>query len=199
MTFSEKLQTLRTQEHLTQEALAEKIFVSRTAISKWESGRGYPSIDSLKAISRYFHVSVDELLFGEESVVPSEQRVKAPDKPIPSILCGILDCLTAILFFLPVFGNKGPGPVSSALPTISVSAWIRMVFAFTVGLTAGNGLCTVITKGINRSISNRYHLYAGMVLSLAGTFIFILTRQPYAGLFYLLTLVTKGFFLLKKP
>ena len=47
MEFNEKLQKLRTNENLTQEELAEKLYVSRAAISKWESGRGYPSIDSL--------------------------------------------------------------------------------------------------------------------------------------------------------
>ena len=51
MEFNEKLQQLRKQKGITQEELAVAIYVSRTAISKWESGRGYPSIDSLKALS----------------------------------------------------------------------------------------------------------------------------------------------------
>ena len=54
MEFNEKLQELRKSRSLTQEELAEALFVSRTAVSKWESGRGYPSIDSLKEISRFF-------------------------------------------------------------------------------------------------------------------------------------------------
>ena len=53
MEFHEKLQELRKQKNLTQEELSEILFVSRTAISKWVSGRGYPSIDSLKEISNY--------------------------------------------------------------------------------------------------------------------------------------------------
>ena len=65
MEFYEKLQELRKRRGLTQEELAELLYVSRTAISKWESGRGYPNIDSLKAIAACFSVSVDELLSSE--------------------------------------------------------------------------------------------------------------------------------------
>ena len=68
MEFNEKLQALRKSRGLTQEELAEALFVSRTAISKWESGRGYPSIDSLKEISKYFSVTIDELLTGEKLI-----------------------------------------------------------------------------------------------------------------------------------
>ena len=66
MEFNEKLQSLRKNKGLTQEELAEALFVSRTAISKWESGRGYPSIDSLKEIAKYFSVTIDELLSSDE-------------------------------------------------------------------------------------------------------------------------------------
>ena len=62
MEFHEKLQQLRQQKDLTQEQLAQQLFVSRTAISKWESGRGYPNLESLKGISKLFSVSIDELL-----------------------------------------------------------------------------------------------------------------------------------------
>ena len=51
MEFHEKLQELRKNSGLTQEELAEILYISRTAISKWESGRGYPSIESLRGIS----------------------------------------------------------------------------------------------------------------------------------------------------
>ena len=72
MEFSEKLQTLRKQKELTQEELAQALFVSRTAISKWESGKGYPSIDSLKEISKYFSVTIDELLSSEELITAAQ-------------------------------------------------------------------------------------------------------------------------------
>ena len=66
MEFHEKLHSLRKQKGLTQEALAEALHVSRTAVSKWESGRGYPNIDSLKATAAFFGVTVDELLTENE-------------------------------------------------------------------------------------------------------------------------------------
>ena len=66
MEFNEKLQELRKGRGLTQEELAERLFVSRTAVSKWESGRGYPSIDSLRELSRFFSVTIDELICPEE-------------------------------------------------------------------------------------------------------------------------------------
>lgn len=62
MTLSEKLQTLRKEAGLTQEQLAERIQVSRQAVSKWESGQARPGIDKLRQLSDVFHISVDELL-----------------------------------------------------------------------------------------------------------------------------------------
>ena len=66
MEFHEKLQELRKSKGLTQEELSELLYVSRSAISKWESGKGYPSIDSLKQISQFFNISIDDLLTGDK-------------------------------------------------------------------------------------------------------------------------------------
>ena len=59
---SEKLKELRKKSGLTQEQLAEKLNVSRQAVTKWESGLGLPDIENLKNISLIFHVSTDPLL-----------------------------------------------------------------------------------------------------------------------------------------
>ena len=74
MEFSKKIQELRNKNKLTQEQFAEKLYVSRTAVSKWESGKGYPSIDSLKYISKIFNVSIDELLSNEETIALTKDR-----------------------------------------------------------------------------------------------------------------------------
>ena len=103
MKFSEKLQKLRKSRNLTQEQLAEKLFVSRTAISKWESDRGYPNIDSLKAISKFFSVSIDELLSGNELIEVCENENKSQIAHIKSRVFAVLDIMTFLLLFLPVF------------------------------------------------------------------------------------------------
>ena len=69
MEFNEKLQELRKNKNLTQEQLAEMLFVSRTAISKWESGRGYPSIDSLKEISNFLQYPLMIYFQGKKSLL----------------------------------------------------------------------------------------------------------------------------------
>ena len=90
MEFHEKLQELRKQKGLTQEELAESLYVSRTAISKWESGRGYPNIDSLKAISKFFSVTIDELLSGEEVLTIAEEDQKQKEAHLRDVVFGLL-------------------------------------------------------------------------------------------------------------
>ena len=62
MTFGEKLKEARKEAGLTQEELASKLSVSRQAITKWESGKGMPDVENLKAISAALDVSIDYLL-----------------------------------------------------------------------------------------------------------------------------------------
>lgn len=66
MTFGEKIKKLRAASDMSQDELAEKLFVTRTAVSKWETGKGYPSIDSLKLLSDLFHISMDELISDDD-------------------------------------------------------------------------------------------------------------------------------------
>ena len=62
MNLCENLQRLRRQAGLSQEALAEKLGVSRQAVSKWESGAAVPELDKLTELAHIFHIRLDELL-----------------------------------------------------------------------------------------------------------------------------------------
>ena len=67
MTLEEQIKHYRKQAGLSQEKMAEKIGVSRQAITKWENGTGTPDIANLMAIADFFQISVDELLSNEKS------------------------------------------------------------------------------------------------------------------------------------
>ena len=67
MSFNDKLKELRKENKLSQEQLAEKLNISRQAISKWESGKAYPDIDNLILLAKILEVSLDELLIDEKN------------------------------------------------------------------------------------------------------------------------------------
>lgn len=79
MNFAEKLRMIRKERNVTQEQLAELLNVSRQAVSKWESGNGYPETDKLIVISRELNVSLDYLL-NEEAVL--EEKEKEEPRPV---------------------------------------------------------------------------------------------------------------------
>ena len=198
MEFNEKLQELRKGKGLTQEELAEKLFVSRTAISKWESGRGYPSIDSLKEIARFFSVTIDDLICSDEmiSVAENEKREFA-DKYI-SLICNVMDILPVILLFIPAFGNgSGSSETVSLFGLSGITSWVKTVFIVITGITILNGICGAIIANFNKPLWNRHRLITGVVLSILSVTVFIVTRQPYAGIVCVAFLVMKGFLIAK--
>ena len=198
MEFNEKLQELRKSRSLTQEELAEALSVSRTAVSKWESGRGYPNIDSLKEISRFFSVTIDDLICSDEMITVAEiEKREFADKYV-SLICNILDVLLAILLFIPAFGN---GPESSVTVSLfgltGISFWVKTVFIVIIVITIINGICGVIIANFNKPVWNRHRLITGAALSILAVIVFIATRQPYAGIVCFLFLVMKGFLITK--
>ena len=197
MEFNEKLQELRKGKSLTQEELAEALYVSRTAVSKWESGRGYPSIDSLKEISRFFSVTIDELVTSDEIVVAAQVDKRAFAEKYSSLVSGMLDILLVLLLFVPVFGNGSDIPSAvSLLALTGVSPWVRSVFLAVVVATTLCGLCEVVASSLEKPRWSRMTLAVGVVLSVACVAVFIVTRQPYAGIVSFALLVTKILLLL---
>lgn len=93
MALSEKLYALRKRSGLSQEQLAEELNVSRQAISKWESGRAVPESDKLLALSRYFSVSLDELMKDEAELSPAAQELPARANGRGKWRLGLVCCL----------------------------------------------------------------------------------------------------------
>lgn len=74
MTFGEKLKKARKESGLSQEQLSEKLVISRSAVAKWESDKGMPDIENLRAIAKLLNISLDYLLDENETVSLNELK-----------------------------------------------------------------------------------------------------------------------------
>ena len=199
MEFHEKLQELRKSRGLTQEELAEALYVSRTAISKWESGRGYPSIDSLKGISAYFSVTIDDLLSSEKLLFIAEKENKSNLQSMCDLLFGMIDICACLLIVLPLYPNTVNGFIYSVnlfaytevTPLNKIFHWILFLFLITCGITKAFFTKYKAPKNpkIITDISMGLHILTILFLAL--------TRESYAIVVAFLLLMAKIMLLLK--
>lgn len=193
MEFNQKLQKLRKQRGLTQEELAESLYVSRTAISKWESGRGYPSIDSLKAIAKFFSVSVDTLICASEAISIVEEDKKRRDMHFCTVFFGLVDVIAALFLFLPLFGfvKDGEVQISSLIALDGARIYLKIAY-YTV--TVAHVLMGIVTLAL-QSAENPSWLKMKAPISLAigvsMVLVFIVSSQPYAAVLAFALLAVK--------
>ena len=199
MEFNEKLQELRKKKGLTQEELAEALYVSRTAISKWESGRGYPSIDSLKEIAKYFSVTIDELLSTDEVLTIAEKDNKQKEKHLRSLVFGLSDISVIMFFFLPFFGQKANGIVEevSLLSLNGIAAYLRIAYYAIVISIAVYGILTLTFQNCQKAFWVKNRDKISLILNVAAVLLFIISSQPYAGAFLFIFLAIKALMLIK--
>ena len=81
MSFGEQLQLLRRGHNLTQEDFAQQLQVSRQAVSKWESSKGYPEIEKIIYICNHYGVTMDELFAEEVPTQQNEEQMPAVEDP----------------------------------------------------------------------------------------------------------------------
>ena len=200
MEFNEKLQELRKRKGLTQEELAELLYVSRTAVSKWESGRGFPNIESLKAISKFFSVSLDELLSDKEILAIAENDYKQKERTVRNLVFGLLDCSMALLLFLPFFGQKADGVIRevSLLSLSEIQPYLRIVYIAFVGIMIALGIMTFALQNCCQGFWTQSKSVLSLALSAVGLCLFIISQQPYAAVFAFAFLIIKALMLIKR-
>ena len=200
MEFNEKLQELRKSRGLTQEELAEALYVSRTAISKWESGRGYPSTDSLKEISKFFSITIDDLLSGEKIISIAERENKSNIQNICDLLFGFVDLMSITLIILPLY----PNPINNYIYSVSLFAYTELTLAssivYWIMFTA------LIMIGFVKVILNQMKIEKGrklltsisIVCSIVTVLFLAMTREAYAIVIAFLLLLIKATLVLGK-
>ena len=193
MEFSKKIQEIRNKNKLTQEQFAEKLYVSRTAVSKWESGKGYPSIDSLKYISKIFNISIDELLSNEEIIDIAEKENTTNIEKNNNLVFGLLDIMSILFIFLPLYGQK----IGETIYNVSlfscneISEIIKTIYFSTFILISIIGIIEIIYNFIeNKKIRNICNIISLIIQSLAILF-FAMSRQPYVTSIMFMILIIK--------
>ena len=199
MEFNEKLQELRKQKGLTQEELAERLYVSRTAISKWESGRGYPNIDSLKAVAKFFSVTVDELLSADELLTVAEADTKRKEKHFRDLIYGLLDLSVAMLLFLPFFAKSTDGTMQSVslIGLAGVRLYLKIAHLATVIAMIIMGILTLALQNCQMAVWLKCKTAVSLALSAVSVLLFIISLQPYPAAFVFVLLAIKAFVLIK--
>lgn len=195
MEFNEKLQELRKQKGLTQEELANTLYVSRTAVSKWESGRGYPNIDSLKAIAKFFSVSIDELLTGGEALSIAEEDNKQKQQKSRSLIFSLLDLSCIMALLLPLFREKNGETVHavSLLKLNGIAPYLN--FAYWIIITA-----TIVSGAFFLALQDRYPALkkyqskVSLAFNTLGVLLLIISSQPYAAALLFVFLIIKLLF-----
>ena len=200
MEFNEKLQALRKQKGITQQELANALFVSRTAISKWESGRGYPNIDSLKMIATYFSVNIDTLLSTDEAIILAEENSKESKNRFRTLVFGLLDLTSVLLLFLPLFASKIEGEIQCAsLVTVSgIQTYLKVLYYVAVIGAIIIGTLTLALQGFKKPIWLKIKEPASLIIGIFSVLLFIISTQIYAAVFVFVLLSIKAFFLIKR-
>ena len=194
MEFHEKLQELRKSRNLTQEELAEALYVSRTAISKWESGRGYPSIDSLKAISGFFSISIDELLSADALVSIAEKENRSNIQRICDVLFGTVDLIGILLALLPLYSRQMDNSV------IAVNLWNFKPENNWISIICLVLIVAFVLLGIVKIVLNYMRIDKGkdiitissVLISMIAVLYFSMIRETYCVVIVFLQLMIKG-------
>ena len=194
MEFNQKLQELRKQKGLTQEELAEQLYVSRTAISKWESGRGYPNIESLRAIAKLFSVSLDELLSSDEVLTIAEEDNKQKEKLFRDLMFGLLDLCVALLLFLPFFANKTEEAVKSVslIALDGVQPYLKIAYLAVVISMIVMGVLTLALQNVKTAAWVKSKTKISLILGAISVLVFMISSQPYAAVFAFALLAIKA-------
>ncbi len=199
MTFGEKLKKLRTDSELTQDELAEKLYVTRTAVSKWESDRGYPNIDSLKAISKFFSVCVDDLLSSDEVLTIAEEDSRKKEARFRDLIYALPDLSITMLLFLPFFAE----PVDEIFQSVSlialsgVQTYLKTVYLIVVIAMSVTGVLALVLQSCQAMVWVKSKATVSLALGAILVLLFMISSQPYAAVFAFVLLAIKVFLLIK--
>jgi transcriptional regulator with XRE-family HTH domain len=119
MELGKHIKKYRSENSLSQEQLAERVFVSRQTISNWENDKSYPDVNSLVLLSEVFNTSIDNLIKGDVKIM--KKQIKEDDKKEFEKLGNIFAVLMIITVVSPI-------PLTRFLGYVGIAIWIILMF-----------------------------------------------------------------------
>jgi transcriptional regulator with XRE-family HTH domain len=193
MELKDKIQKIRKDNGLTQEQFANAIFVTRTAVSKWETGRGVPGIESLKMIAKIYKLSLDELLNANEVIEVAENENKENLRRYSLIFDGILNIFALLGLVLPLYKAESGGAFYS-VPLYEISGWLTILYWIFPILTFLSGVLLLFIIKSEKDNFKKAVSLIGFILNALFVLLLILSGQPYPAVLFFALLFIKCFF-----
>lgn len=197
MELSHKIQALRKEKGLTQEQFSEKLFVSRTAVSKWETGRGVPNMESLKMIARLCGITLDELLSAEEIIAVAEHETKESIFRYSYLVDGILSVISLLGIVLPLYRVQ----LQDVFYSVPLYEFHGLLSVFYWALPIIMALCGTVQIAINKCENTKARIVLaliGLIANITEILMLILGGHPYPAVLFFVLLITKGIIMLRK-
>lgn len=191
MELSSKIQKLRKERGLTQEQFAQQLFVSRTAVSKWETGRGTPNIESLKMIAGLCEVTLDDLLGTEEIIAVAKNENRENINRFAAYVDAVFNIASVMGLFLPLYKVEADGLFLS-VPLYRFEGWLALLYWLAPIAMAACGAIQMLLCGKEGDVPRATAGMIGMILNAGAVFLFILSGQPYPAAMFFALLLTKG-------
>lgn len=147
----------------------------------------------MKAISKFYGITIDELLSGEELLSIAEEDSKEKQVHQRDLIFGLLDCSVILFFFLPFFGQSAEGAVEavSLLSLSQISPYLKFAYIAVVAVIVIWGILTLTLQNFRNVLWLRHKEKISFVLGAAGELLLIIGSQPYAATFLFVFLIIK--------
>lgn len=162
MEFGEKLKAQREEKGMTQQTLADQLYVTRQAVSKWESGSRYPDLMTTKCIANILGTTIDSLVSDDEMKEFSEKQAIAEGQRAGKIISSmyliafIISIMTVLPYILPYIANFGFINGETAFDSdslISTAMVIRTLGYIPTIIIAGYGFIASVKKDVNAKVA----------------------------------------------
>jgi transcriptional regulator with XRE-family HTH domain len=196
MELKDKIQKIRKENGLTQEQFANALFVTRTAVSKWETGRGVPNIESLKLMANIYKISLDELLNANEIIEVAENENKENSRRYSLTIDSVLNICATLGLVLPLYKAKFSNTYLS-VPLYEIGGWLTYFYWIFSLLMAVCGVLLLINLKSEKENFKKALNITGTILNAVFVLLLILSGQPYPAVLFFALLMMKGFFMVR--